>query len=63
MVIDEPLKVLPRPEHPVETGDEQGWLEFSNAFGIIVPRDYREFIAAYGIGEINGWLKDWSSFG
>ncbi len=62
MLIDALLRILPPPLHPVETGDEAGWLAVSSALGVRPPEDYVFFIKLYGTGAIDDFLHVYNPF-
>lgn len=48
--------VLPRPRSPVETGNDELWLQVAEKVGTHLPVDYVYFINSYGTGSINDFL-------
>ena len=52
---------LNAPQDP--KGLDRSWSEVESELGIVLPDDYKEFINAYGSGQItsaNGWLNIWN---
>ncbi len=62
MDIDELYKVLPRPQHPHETGSDEGWFRVAQQMGTRLPIDYIYYINSYGTGKINGFLTVFGPF-
>jgi hypothetical protein len=54
--------ILAIPPHPVATGDDGAWKSIEADIGGILPSDYKNFIAAYGVGRIDGFLSVYSPF-
>lgn len=62
MVIDELLDVLPAPQDPVESGRGEQWPAVHDRIGVLLPRDYADFITHYGTGCVSGWLSVYNPF-
>lgn len=56
MYLDVLKKVLFPPSEPHVIGNDQGWSEFENKLGIILPEDYKRFINIYGTGGIDDFI-------
>ena len=50
MSIAELKKLVPPPSESFEVGTLAQWRKFENQLGVKLPRDYREFVFAYGSG-------------
>jgi hypothetical protein len=59
MAIEELLRLVPPPEHPVETGDAARWEEVERLLGTRLPQDYRDFATHYGSGLFVNFLGLW----
>lgn len=54
MSIDRLVAVLPPPDEPLETQGD--WARVESEIGTPLPQDFKDFIARYGTGVINGFL-------
>jgi hypothetical protein len=50
------VRELARVMEPPESGDQVNWKKVSEESGIVFPADYRNFVALYGGGEMDGLL-------
>jgi hypothetical protein len=50
------MQVLQPPVNPLETPEEGGWQPVETRLGMQLPEDYKEFIARYGTGAVDGFL-------
>jgi hypothetical protein len=60
--IDELLKRFPPPARPVELGVEDEWPRMQRRMGSVLPRDYKDFVNAYGSVTIRGFLRPFNPF-
>jgi len=56
MSMEHVTKVIPPPEHPVETGSSAEWSKIEQELNLSLPSDYKSYIARYGSGCIGGLL-------
>jgi hypothetical protein len=57
MEINDLYSILPRPNRPVETGNDESWLQVAEKVGMRLPIDFVYFIDSYGTGNINSFLS------
>lgn len=62
MRLDELLKVLRAPIHPVETRGPREWVEIEAKLGTGLPEDYKVFMDLFGTGTINEFLVIFNPF-
>jgi hypothetical protein len=62
MAIADLMKILSRPVKPVEAGSSSDWLEIEQDLGINLPQDYKDFINAYGSGQVAEFLWIYNPF-
>ncbi|CAA6822580.1 MAG: Unknown protein [uncultured Sulfurovum sp.] len=55
-MIENLIKVMTPPEHPLATGSKDDWAVVEKTIGTILPDDYKEYISIYGIGRIGDFL-------
>ena len=60
MSIDKLTAVLPPPADPAENSGD--WAAVEKELGTALPRDYKDYIAAYGTGSINGFIWPYNPF-
>ena len=54
--------VLPVPNFTRSSDNSPKWSEVENRLGIVLPSDYKEFIALYGSGNIGNFIMIYSPF-
>jgi hypothetical protein len=62
MSIEQLTAILPVPSSPIAAGDAENWQYVEAKIGGILPADYKEFIAVYGVGRIDDFLWVYSPF-
>jgi hypothetical protein len=62
MSISELIKLVPPPPKPFEVGTLGQWREIEERLGVKLPRDYREFVFAYGSGLFAGLYRVYNPF-
>lgn len=55
-------KLVPPPTKPFEVGTLAEWTKLELKLGTILPRDYREFVFAYGSGLFAGFYRIYNPF-
>ena len=60
--IKELLKLVPPPDHPVETAAASDWSRIEKEFGAKLPKDYKQFIDQYGTGEFANFFCIFNPF-
>src|SRR5438128_2571968 len=63
MAIAELKKLVPPPATPFEVGSLAQWREVEAELGTRLPRDYRDFVFAYGSGLFAGLYRVYNPFG
>jgi hypothetical protein len=51
------VRVMPPPRKPTATGSAEEWKALETRLGMTFPEDFKQFIARYGAGEINGFIR------
>ena len=62
MSISELKRLVPPPENPFEVGTLAQWREIEAQLDTNLPRDYREFVFAYGSGLFAGFYRIYNPF-
>jgi hypothetical protein len=62
MSIAELKKLVPPPAKPFEVGTLAQWRKLEERLGVKLPRDYREFVFAYGSGLFAGLYRVYNPF-
>lgn len=62
MSISHLTNVLAPPPHALATGRADEWEAIASQIGAVLPKDYKDFIAVYGQGCIDGFLWVYSPF-
>jgi hypothetical protein len=60
--IAELKKQVPPPSKPFEVGSLARWRKIESQLGLKLPRDYREFVFAYGSGLFAGFYRVYNPF-
>lgn len=62
MTLESLCKVILPPRMPIETGSVEGWPLIEETLGVVLPSDYKQYIAIFGTGCFGNFLWPFNPF-